>query len=296
MSDVGAAHHGARRGRALLLAALLALTAGPDRAPAQTGGFPDLEAWERCRQRVRTMTTHRAQLGRRADSLAVERRTAAVSGDRAREQRLLARGEALADSLREASLAGLAQELLCAEGARELIREIDARLGEAGAAERDSLLARRERVQRGAEAPVRAEFESAPAQEDDPAEILRLKAAYARDLIDRADRWRERLGRERQRLVRERLSTEAGALIADQWFFDEHAALRVESGRPEEDPGRDEAPGFLGQVLREGRPSGGLTALELVDALESWLRGRRRELVAQADSLEREAAQREREP
>jgi len=261
-------------------------------AAAAVGQPLDLTDWETCRDGLRADAARRARLTSIADSLAAQRRSAVDAGDAAREQRLLARGEAVADSLREAALAELAHELLCAERRRELRDAIETRLAPASGSERDSLLALRDRVSSGAVTPVRAEFDLVPPELDDPPEILRLKGGYARDLVDRADRWLERLGRERQRLVQERLSAEAGGLVADQWFFDERAALRVQAGRPMEEGAAP--PGFLGDLLRGGG-RGAPNALELVDALERWLREKRSELVALADTLERQAQRRESE-
>jgi hypothetical protein len=251
-----------------------------------------LAAWERCREGAQADAVRRARLTSIADSLAAERRSAVAAGDAAREQRLLARGAAVADSLREAALAALAHELLCAETRRVLLLEIDERLGTASGVGRDSLLALRDRVSAGAAAPVRAEFDLVPPGEADPPEILRLKAGYARDLVDRVDRWLERLAVERQRLTRERLSAEAGGLVADQWFFDEHAALRVEGGRAV--AGGASAPGSLAELLR-GTEGSAANAMELVSAMEKWLREKRAELAGEADTLEQQAARRERE-
>jgi hypothetical protein len=277
-------------GTALPGAALLALLAlrGAGAAPVDPRG------WEECRGRLREAAAHRQRLTAAADSLASARRAAALAGDAPREARLLARGEALADSLRDAALAGLAQEFLCAETRRALLGEIDAALPSANGAETDTLRALRERVAAGLEAPVRAEFEVAPPQEADPPEILRLKAGYALDLVDRADRWLDRLTRERKRLVGERLRAEAGGLVADQWFFDERAALRVDTPRPATAGGAP-ARGALEDLLRAdaGGPRG---ALAQIDAMEGWLRARRGELTTLADTLERRAERREREP
>jgi len=261
-------------------------------AASARGQAPDPRVWEACRDGLRTEAARRARLTATADSLAAERQAAIAAGDAAREARLLARGEAIADSLREAALASLAHEILCAETRQDLLADIDARLPAATGAERDTLLALRQRVTAVAATPIRAEFELIPAGEGDPPEILRLKAGYARDLVDRAGRWLERLARERQRLVQARLSAEAGGLVADQWFYDENAALRVE-GEP---PGSGGAgvPGFLGPLGRE-TAGAAATALELVDAMERWLRAKRSELTAAADSLERQAERRERE-
>lgn len=256
------------------------------------GQPPDPSAWEACRDGLRADAARRIRLTSIADSLAGERQGAIAAGDAAREARLLARGEAIADSLREAALASLAHEMICAETRRDLLSDIETRLAAAAGAERDTLLALRERVAAGAATPIRAEFELIPPGEGDPPEILRLKAGYARDLVDRAERWLERLARERQRLVQARLSAEAGGLVADQWFFDEHAALRVEGERPGE--GGAGAPGFLGLLLRD-TAGGAPSALDLVDAMARWLREKRSTLTAAADSLELQAERRERE-
>lgn len=284
------ARHGGP-GRAWPWPRALALALGLAATPAFAQP-PDTSAWEACRDGLRADAARRARLTEIADSLAAERQGAIAAGDAAREQRLLARGEALADSLREAALASLAHELICAEMRRDLLSDIDARLPATGGAERETLLALRERVAAGAATPVRAEFELIPPGEGDPPEILRLKAGYARDLVDRAERWLERLARERQRLVQARLGAEAGGLVADQWFFDEHAALRVEGERSS--AGGAGAPGFLGQLLRD-TGGGAPNALDLVDAMARWLREKRSELAAAADSLELQAERRERE-
>jgi hypothetical protein len=262
--------------RALAAAGALAALAA-----AAGATLPDLDAWRSCLEGVRDQTERRERWTRLADSLTVERRAAADAGDRSRERRLLARGEAVADSLRRAALEGLAQELACAALAEGALAEIDARLPAARGGERDSLLALRAEVV-GAEAqPVRRQFAPPVLSADDPPEILRLKAGNLRDLADRAERWREQVSAERRRRQRERLRAEAGGLAADQAFFDDRAALRGGGAAGEWAPGAasDSGPGLSVRL----------------DELESWLRRTRDELGARADSVEARASRQETE-
>jgi hypothetical protein len=253
----------------VLLATLVVCAPVNGQDPASSGdsaGTPRAE-WQRCRQRADSLGAVRDRLFQSADSLALLRRAASALGDGSAEQLLLARGEALAESIRAVSAACLVQELRCERW--------------------------------GGSLPLRAEFPVPTIDADDPPIILRQKAGYARDLTDRIDRWMETIGRERQRIEeRRRLEAEARQLLLGESLFDEQSPLGIvgaaEPGIPED---YSTTPGVLEGLMRE---MPGMSELgspeEVLRLLEEWLFVRRDELVLKAVELEEEAACREREP
>jgi hypothetical protein len=245
----------------------------------------------------------------RADSLAASRRRAAEGGRSTLERHLLARGEALAESIRAVAAARLAQELLCEPLASALIEHLDAQLirpdSSARQAPRDSLLELRGRLRREQIPAARLGLLAPQAEPEDPPEVLRQKAAYARDLVDRAERWRAMVSREAQRLAdRARVAQELRALLGDEQFFAEGPGFE---SQPWDLPGGSEA---LGAEEFAGRGGDLLVALiaqmperpeaesveEVLEILETWLARRASELERRAAEFEAEALRREREP
>jgi hypothetical protein len=245
----------------------------------------------------------------RADSLAAARRRAADAGDRTLERRLLARGEALAESIRAVAAARLAQELLCEPLAASLLEQLDAELimpdTSMALATSDSLRELQRQLRREQVPAARLGLLAPQAGPDDPPEVLRQKAAYARDLVDRAQRWRVMVAGEAQRLAdRARVQEELRSLLGDEQFFAEGPGLeRQPWGLP---LGLD---GLGGEQLEDGaeellvalitqmpeRPEAE-TVGEVLEILETYLAERASELERRADQLDAEALRREREP
>lgn len=249
---------------ASLLLALLVCAAYPqavDESRAEGASGREL-----CQERSDSLAAYRDRLILAADSLAGLQAAAIRRGDQDLERRLLARGEALADSMRAVSAAYLAQRLLC------------------------------QRL--GGTLPLRADFPLPGAEEADPPMILRQKAGYARDLVDRIDRWLETIAAERDRIRELRLAEELRRLVQDESVFGERGALEVGGGGAlgilEEHP---EAPGLLAMLLQE---MPGMAAAErpedVLEALAGWLTARRGALIARAADLMSEAARRESGP
>ncbi|MBD3237636.1 MAG: hypothetical protein GF330_13100 [Candidatus Eisenbacteria bacterium] len=243
---------------------ILVIAVGLAQPDAQTARQEAVQ--RRCRERSDSLANYRDRLIVSAESLAAQQARAAGRGDRDLEGRLLARGETLADSIRAVSVAYLAQRMRC--------------------------------QQLGGALPLRADFPLPEAGEADPPTLLRQKAGYARDLIDRIDRWLATVGGERDRLAELRLAEEMRRLVEDQSVFDERGALEIGGGDAlgilEDHP---EAPGLLARLLQE---MPGMAAAEepeaVLAALETWLLERRSALVARASDLEAEALRRERGP
>jgi hypothetical protein len=253
---------GARAAGIALLLVLLAGGAGSQTPGRTDPATPGRE--QRCRERSDSLASYRDRLIVAADSLAGLQARAAAAGGRDLERLLLARGEALADSIRAVSVAYLAQRMRC--------------------------------QQLGGTLPLRADFPLPAIEESDPATLLRQKAGFARDLVDRIDRWRETIAGERRRLAELRLADEMRRLVQDESLFDERGALAIGAGGAlgilEDHP---EAPGLLARLLQE---MPGMVAAErpeeVLTALEEWLLERRSALVARASDLEAEALRRER--
>ena len=293
-----------RAGAVLALLGNVALCAGSFAGSARGQEAEALwRSWLECRDRGVRLGGERARLQARADSLAVARAGARAAEETEREIALLARGEVLVDSLRALSAAALAQELLCEQARRRLLKELDA--GIAGGGEGassvgegalDSLFARRERVLAGGRPPLLAEFDLPAVGEDDPPDLLRQTAAYARDLGDRIDRWIEVVHAEEDRLARLRLAREAARLEADQAFFEDPATAR--GGRSGAEAGRSYEAGVFGELIARmpGTVPEGTGAEAVLEMLDRWLSAKREELMGEADTMDREADRREREP
>jgi len=281
----------ARRQR-LAVGLALALWAGAPAAQAPLV-LPSGAEWGACAERRERLVGRREALRAAAEALALQRAAAGTAGDAGLERSLLARGEALADSIERLSVALLAEALRCAPAAERLDGEIAAALtGSAAAteAQRETLLALQARVRRWGAGAGRAEFPLPEAGEGDPPEILRQKAAYARDLIDRAGRWREIVEREARRGDGERLAREASRMLADQAFFEERAAMALDAAAAK---AGDDFAALLAQAGEEAGGAGG--AAEALARLRGFLAGRERELAQRAEELEREATRRESE-
>jgi hypothetical protein len=274
---------------------ILAFSLGIGAAHAQEP--VSLSQWRDCRRGATRLLALHAALRAAADTLAAQRMAAATRGDAAVERMLLARGEALADSLEQVATALLGAELRCAPLAQALLEEIDAaRVSMAGAEPvmADSLRRLRDEVAGASTRSSRAEFALPEVGESDPPEILRQKAAYAQDLADRAARWLEIVAREERALAQERLSRDATRLMEDEAFFDDRVTLGV-----------DRAPGGLGDAssstLRglfeqvDGVAGSVLTTEAVLTRLRAFLTAERDASVLRAEELEREAARRERE-
>ena len=278
---------------ALACAASLCAAQDPD---------PLWRSWLECRAFVERLGAERGALQARADSLAAARARVRAAGAGDREKALLVRGDALSDSLRALSAAALAQELVCEQARHALLDALDARLAarEDPAAPagpgRDSLLARQERALAAPRAPLLAEFDVPPPDDDASPDVLRQAAAYARDLGDRIARWQDVVRTEEERLARRRLSREASRLQTDQAFFEDPATVHAGP------PGTDGAEGLEGGVFAQliARVPGGAPEAAGAEAvmaiLKRWLETKREDLMREADALDREAARREGEP
>ncbi len=262
-------------------------------------------AWMQCRQQGSDLTAQRTALFGLADSLATARQEAAERQDRTLERRLLAQGEAVAESIRAVATAALAQELQCTRLRQELLERLDswqASLLRAGAGSRDSsavdsVLRLRGQLQAQEPPGVAAELSAPVAADDDPPEVLRLKAAYARDVIDRIERWRGLVLDEQRALASERLQAEARDLARDERFYDERAALEMHASPADEfSPARGRR-GLLRVLISQMPDMAGreVSADEILDSLEQWLTARRSMLESRIAELEREAVRRESE-
>jgi len=247
---------------AVLVGLLLGAAAGAQDAASEDAGAAGIR---RCRERADSLAAYRDRLVARADALGERQRAAALRGDRSTEGTLLARGEALADTIRAISAALLAQQLRCQQLGDPLPPPTDLPLPESA--------------------------------EGDPPTTLREKAGYARDLADRAERWLAMIARERERIVERRVAEEARRLVSDQDLLDERATLDLGGARAAILGEESALPGLLEILLREMPEAEGTDRPEVIlDALEGWLATRRDSLVARAASLEVEADRREREP
>lgn len=248
---------------AALALAVATLVVQPGWPQAQDAASDDVG---RCRARADSLAAVAASMRTRADSLAQRRALSAASGDAAGERYWLMRSEALAETIRAVSAAYLAQRLICQ------------RLGDV--------------------LPLRAEFPLPEAEESDPPSILREKAGYARDLMDRSDRWLEIVAAERRRITESRLAAEAERLLFSERVLDEESALNVGGGAGRATLGDNpESPGLLSALLADMPGRNELEQPEdVLRALESWLTSRREALSARAQELEAEAARREMEP
>lgn len=295
---------GAGRVRRLALASILGLCAAAAWAQA-TIELPSLEAWQASVLRVDALEARRAALREAVLIAARERGEARAAGDAARERALLSRGEALADSIEQTGVALLAESLRRVPLAARLSEEIERAIGAAEAgpssaggqveerlAQLRALGARVRSVQVGT---ARGEFPLPEAAQEDPPEILRQKAAYARDLVDRADRWLGAVGDAAERLAEARLARDAERMLADQAFFDPQASLALDrpgTGAREAAAGAFE--GLLAQVSGQ-EAAGAVEAAEVLDLLRGYLESTRAELERRAAELEREAERRENE-
>jgi hypothetical protein len=273
---------------------VLALSFGIADTHAQD--LPSLAQWRECREGATRLLSLRAQLRATADTLAARRAAAAVRGDAAAERALLTRGEALADSLEQVATALLGAELRCAPVAQGLLDEIDAaRAASRGAIAADSLRRLRDAVMGASTRSSRAEFALPEVGEDDPPEILRQKAAYAWDLMDRVERWLRVVAREERALAQERLAGDAARLVGDQAFFDDRATLGADRA-----PGGfgDTSPSTLRGLLEQvvGVAANVETTEAVLARLRVFLAAERDALAQRAEELERETARREREP
>ncbi|MCK4303263.1 MAG: hypothetical protein KAY24_03400 [Candidatus Eisenbacteria sp.] len=286
-------------------------SAGDSRSGSGGGDLQGVsaEVWERCEERADSLARLQGSLIERADSLAGARRLAAEQGHGDRERWLLARGEAVAESISAVAAGRLAQELRCSSMAGELLARVDAelRIGSAllNQSLRDSLLRLRAGLVRGEGPAARIGLTLPEAADEDPPEVLRQKAAYARDLSDRAARWMTLIQRESNRLADEsRIMEETRRLFGDQRLFDDGAALAVT------DWGNIQIPGQLDDAGDRNGPAGLLVRLieqmpgdfrpgapeEVLEALGHWLALRSEELTRRASELEQEAQRRQREP
>lgn len=284
------------RGRpAILLALALAVPSlAQDRLPEA------IAAWDQCRARADSLEAIGLALVMRADSLATARDQAARAGRADLERQLLARSEAVAESLRAVRTARLGQDLLCeplAGALRLALAQEGSRLSP------DSLLRLEANLRRLRGPNARAGFTLPEAGPQDTPGTLRLKAAHARDLADRAGHWTLLVIEELQR--REdmaRVAREAGQLLGDEAFLDESGGLAMfglgnEGTLAAENPAGQPAETLLGELLRGGTAiDGSTTPEEMLEIMRQWLEGRREELRARATELEQEAERREREP
>ncbi len=272
-------------------------------AAAVSAQEPDAswQAWTECRASLERLEATQLVVAARGDSLAQERARARARDDAEGERTLLARGEAVVDSLRILAAAALAQELLCDAARGRALESLEAALagrtgGEQAGQGVESLLVRRERLlEVSAQAPS-AEFDLPPVSEDAPPGMLRERAAYARDLGDRADRWLELVKAEERSLARRRLAAERARLVSDQAFFEEPASVHAEgAGWP---AGAGQAGWFA--LLLERMPGGPGVAggdMERVLALlEGWLKAKKEEMVRRAEEWEERAGRSEEQP
>ncbi|MCK4412755.1 MAG: hypothetical protein KAY32_04355 [Candidatus Eisenbacteria sp.] len=265
-----------------------------------------LRAWESCHHEGFRLAGRRAALQARSDSLAAARRQAAIAGDEGAERQWLAEGEELADSLRAVGAAALAQELLCARLAGELDVGLRAQLrgieGDAGGTHPrrvDSLLALQERLAAGGGSTLQTEFTPPDLATADPPEVVRAKAAFVHDLIDRIDRWLALTARTRERWAQRRLMAEQALFRDDQGFFDDPVVLIGEGSgeRPDADLAGASRGGFARLLERmPGEIGAGEDPEAILDLLEAWLSERRGELARRAAEMDAEAVRRESEP
>jgi hypothetical protein len=241
-----------------------------------------------------------------ADSISAAREAAGRREDGSAERRLLSQGEALAESIRVVTGAALSQRITCAPLAESLRVELDRVLAAGvvpgGFPGPDSLLALRGRLLRQEVPAEVTNFALPEIGPTDPPELLRQKSAYARDLIDRADRWLAATRSEAERLRQQRrIREEASQLRRDEGFFDEGAGLETPAW---DDEGPAEAMeiaessewGRLLQGLMGVVPGGEDPSLEAaLERLESWLLERRGAALRRAEELTTEAEHRERE-
>ncbi|MFH1143475.1 MAG: hypothetical protein V1774_02915 [Candidatus Eisenbacteria bacterium] len=257
--------------------------------------------WEDCRLRLGRLSGERGRIAARSDSLARARAQAREARDAERDRALLAEGESLVDSLRVLSAAALAQELVCEELRGvvtaaiedELARRLAQPRPEAGAA-LDSLLARRARLPGAPDHSLLAEFEVPRGREDDPPELLRQRADYARDLADRIGRWLEIVAAEQRRRAQQRLVAERVRLLEEQAIFDEPATVRGDGLAAEPADLTGSAFGELIARMPASLPEGSGPDV-ILGLLEGWLRTRREALMEQAAEMEGEAQRREQE-
>lgn len=291
-------------------AAVLGPPDGSAREAERAALNASVQAWENCTEKAESLADLRDSLGLLAHSLTTARQAAADRGASGQERRLLARGEAVAESIRAVSAAQLAQELLCAPVAAALLESLDARLRRPEVlideALRDSLLGLRARLLRDQAPAARVDFTAAQAREDDPPEILKQKAAFARDLADRVERCLALVAGERQRLADHgRILAEARQLVGDEGFLGEGAGFDMlgwgdPPGLGDESSGARKASGPAGLFTRliEQMPSQPVSQSpeEILEMLEMWLQESREDLSRLAGELESEAERREREP
>ena len=297
------------------LAAALAVAAAawaPAGGQGSAGAAPeaDVVAWAACRTRTEALAVRLDSLVAREVLAWEERRSAIASAAGGEERRALARGEALGDTLRAVADALHASDRECRRVAEELLvrveREIDALgpVGEGGRA--DSLRDLRGRLVTARAARRGADLTAPIARPEDGPDVLRLKAARARDLADRAAAWRADVGELRRATEdRQRLAAERHELLGDLSFFNAGAALDPGGGAsrdlaPDEAaPTDSSAVARLLQALLAGggvRAGGVRSPLEALAALESWLAQKESELAAQAVELDSLAARWGREP
>jgi len=260
------------------------------------GEEADVAAWRACRDAVAELETLHQRLEARADSVARARATARAAADRAAEQRWLARGEAVADSLRSVATALLAQELVCRQLAEPVRTALSALLaGGVDGTGRDSLLALEQALRDAAWPGLPREFRLPQASPADPPEILRQKAAFARDVADRINRWIGFVEAEAEAWEARGLSAASERLLADEAFFDEQLPAGL-SPPPSASAMRASWWRTWLQRLPEAVQPAGLKPEEVLAQVRAWLRERRNAAFARAVELEAEANAREREP
>jgi len=265
-------------------------------------GGQEASAWRRCREGADSLRSYRSTLVARAEGLAAARRAAADGGRGGEERRLLRRIEALAESIQVVSGDLADRDRVCREAAAALLRIIDAELERGAAPERiDSLLSVRESVGPQPVAGFGTEFDLPLVSLEDPPTLLRQVADHARDLADRADRWRSLVAWERTQLDdRIRLQREVRELLDDQRFLDEGGDLGMFSETGDEGDWTEWQAGQTGILMSVLAPEipelEGAPPLEAIERIEAFLALRSRELRVRATELDAEADRREREP
>ncbi len=295
---------------AVALAAAAWVPPASGQGSASAAPVADVAAWIACRARTEALAEQLDALVAREVLAWEERRDAIASATPGEERRVLARGEALGDTVRAVADALQASDRECRQVAEALLARVEGEIAAlapaADGGRADSLRELRNRLVTARAARRSADLAAPVARPDDGPDVLRIKAARARDLADRAAAWRTDVAALRRATEdRERLAAERRELLGDLSFFNAGAALN-----PGEMASRDLVPGgpapsdssVVARLLQALLASGGLPAagprspLEALAALESWLAQRESELAAQAVELDSLAARWGREP
>jgi len=261
-------------------------------------------ACETCRLRADSLGQIRERLFRSADSLSFSRREMISVGDESAERRLLAMGQALAESIQVVAQAQMAHELVCAplidryfESIATMGIDLSPRGDSANQAAIDSLLLVRNRLQRHQDLSVTT-IKAPEIAGGDTSENLRWKAIFTRDLADRVSRWLRIVNGERERLdTRQRLYNESRALLGDEQFLDPTIGFDNDGQEISEFdlPQADGLSAIIEELLRQMPEAAREDSENPLTEISNWLIFKRQELIDHALGLEAEAQRRERE-